>query len=86
MVRLSSIEKLRLERKLVRLRSELFYKQLNLLGLSFCTFIFYPIIIMMGAVDPMVGLKIVEGLESKSDHFEALLGEFNETVDLYNSL
>lgn len=83
---LISSEKMELEKKLVKLRSKLIKDQINLLFLSFCLFIFYPIILLMIYLDNNMGIQFESALTDKFESFEKLTEEFNDTVIKYNSI
>jgi len=83
---LNSSEKMELEKKLIKLRAKLIKNQINLLMISFCTFIFYPIIIFIVYLDNNMGIQFEASLHVKLESFENLTDEFNNMVNEYNSL
>lgn len=83
---LDSEYKRELEQKLTKARWKLAVTNINLLFLSFCVFIFYPVIVFMISINPHLAIQFESALEEKVASMESLVDEFDSMVNEYNSL
>ena len=80
------VNKAELEKELVRMRTDLFKRNINIHCIGFAYIVFYPILILMARIDQSVGIRIAESLTGIADEFDEKIAEFNTLVKHYNSL
>ena len=80
------VDKLELEKQLVKMRGELFLKDLNFTFIVLIYYMFYPVIMTMITMNEHIGVAIHDTMMRFDNEIEELAEDFNIMVQEYDAM